>query len=563
MKSLYFIISIILLSGFSLKAEEIIRERVYVHTDKDCYIAGEEILLKFYLLDNNIQPSTISKVGYVEICDTVRPQMQMKVALEKGHGAGKIKIPTDMPSGVYLLSAYTRYMRNEDEKVFFNKQIAIINVEKQISDPKRFEIVEENKNTETDEKARQEKKESANFLIKTDRNNYGNRSKVLLLLDNIPDNTADLVISVSRNDAISNIPEVNKQEWLKQVKDTFKLSQQWVPEYEGHILSGRIVPEIQDKLFLTNISFVGKDIRYFMGQLNPKNGTTNFYTAGVYGKQQIVTSIVSMIYDKVPFRIDLISPFCESLPDNLPLLQIYPNEKQLLDRYIGVQVRDKMENDSLNNSVVPPLYNTLQPIKTYNLDEYTRFETLSETILEFVTRLRVSKIRDHRVISAYLEESKQFSMRTLVLLDGIPIYNHDDILQYNPMYIKIIDIYDGRYIFGNENYEGIISFITREGNLPFFTLSEGSQLLDYECPQIHTPLEIPDYSIDWIMNSRKPDFRHTLYWNPFVEFTKGQPLNLSFYTSDLCGEFKVTVEGITTDGKIIQGNSYFQVNVSY
>jgi hypothetical protein len=245
------------------------------------------------------------------------------------------------------------------------------------------------------------------------------------------------------------------------------------------------------------------------------------------------------------------------------LLQIYPDEKHLLDRYIGVQVRDKIENDSLNNSINLPHYSTLQPVKTYDLDEYTRFETLTETISEFITRLRVSKLGDQRMIGSFLEESKQYSMRTLVLLDGIPVYNHDDILKYNPMYIKIIDIYDGRFMFGNENYEGIISFITREGNLPFFTLSEGSQLLDYECPQLYYPLEIPDYSSEDVINSRKPDFRHTLYWNPFVELTKGQPINLSFYTSDLCGEFKITIEGVTTDGKVIQGSSYFQVDVSY
>ena len=560
MKSFYLIVSIILFSGFSIKAEEKVHERVYIHTDKDCYIAGEEILLKFYLINNNFQPSAVSKVGYVEICDTGRPQMQMKVALEKGHGAGKIQIPRDMPSGVYLLSAYTRYMRNEGEKVFFNKQIVIVNVENQVSDSKRFEVIEESENTGAKEKALQELKEPANLVIKTDRSNYGNRSKVLLLLDNIPDNTTDLIVSVSRNDSIAFVPGVNRQEWLKQVKDTIKLSHQWVPEYEGHIFSGRIVPETHDKQYVTNISFVGKDLRYFTGQLDSQNCTANFYTAGVYGRQQIVTSVISTIYDKVPFRVDLISPFCESLPDNLPLLQIYPNEKQFLDRYIGIQVRDRMDNDSLNNSFYHPIYSTLQPVKTYNLDEYTRFETISETILEFVTRLRVSKLRDHRVIGAYLEESKQFSLRTLVLLDGIPIYNHDDILQYNPMYIRMLDIYDGRFMFGNENYEGIISFVTREGDLPFFTLSEGSQLLSYECPQLYTPLEIPDYSSNEIMNSRKPDFRHTLYWNPFVEITKGQPINLSFYTSDLSGEFKVTVEGVTTDGKTIQGNSYFQVN---
>ena len=554
MKSIYLIISIILFSGFSLKAEERIYERAYVHTDKDCYIAGEDILLKFYVINTDFQPSALSKVGYIEICDTEKPQIQLKVALEKGHGTGKIKIPADIPTGVYLLSAYTRYMRNEGDNVFFKKQIAIVNAEQKISDSKRFGLVEKQENTQTEEK------ESAGLSIKTDRDEYGNRKKVVLSLENIPDNTADLVISVSRNDSIAFIPEINRQEWLKQVKNTFDFSQQWIPEYEGHIVTGRITPEIPDQQFLTNISFVGNDIRYIAGQPNPNNSAVNFYTAGIFGKQQIVTSIVSTLYDKIPYRIDLVNPFCESLPDDLPLLQIYPDEKKLMERYIGVQVQEKTNNDSLSNSIRPPVYCTFQPVKTYNLDEYTRFETVDETILEFISRLRVAKLRGKKVISAYLEETKLFSLRTLVLLDGIPVYNHEDILQYNPFYIKRINIYDGRYMFGNENYECIVSFTTTDFDLPFFQLGEGAQLLNYECPQFPSSLEFPEYSADTIKNSRKPDFRHTLYWNPFVKFTKGQPVNLSFYTSDLCGEFKVTVEGITTDGKMIKSNSYFHVN---
>ena len=557
MKSLYLILSIFLFSGFSLKAEERVYERVYAHTDKDCYIAGEDILVKFYLINNNFQPSDLSKVGYVEICDTEKPQMQFKIALEKGHGAGKVKIPTNISSGVYILSAYTRYMRNEGENVLFKKQIAIVNAGQQTPEPKRFELVEKYENIQKEEK------NPANLLVKTDRNEYENRKEVILQLDNIPDNTADLVISVSRNDSIAFVPEINNQEWLKQVRDTFRFSQQWIPEYEGHIITGIVVPEIKEQQYLlTNISFVGKDIRYFMGKLNLQNGIANFYTAGIYGKQQITTSVVSMIYDAVPYRFDLLSPFYGSLPENLPLLQIYPNEKRLLERYIGAQVNAKTDNDSISNFIQHSDYSTIRPAKTYNLDEYTRFETIGETITEFITKLRVARVRGNRVINVFFEETKQFSSRTLVLLDGIPVYNHEDILKYNPMYIKTVDIYDGRYMFSNENYECIVSFITREGDLPFFQLGKESQLLDYECPQLPLPLEIPDYSSNDMRNSRKPDFRHTLYWNPLVEFTKGQPVNLSFYTSDLCGDFKVKVEGITTDGKIIQGSSYFQVNSS-
>jgi hypothetical protein len=554
MKSLFYILPFFLSLCFSLNAEGQIRERAFVHTDKDCYIAGENILLKFYVIDGNFQPSGLSKVGYVEICDTEKPQMQLKVALEKGKGDGKIKIPNDVPSGIYQLSGYTRYMRNEGENVFFKKQIAIVNAGQQtLPDPKRFELTDNYEEIKTTEK------DPATLLIKTNQNEYANRQKVLLALDNIPDNTADLMVSVSRDDSIAFVSESNRGEWVKQVTNIFPLSNQWIPEYEGHIITGHIVPHPQNEELLSSVAFVGKNIHYINGQINPSSDTVNFYSANIFNNQQIVTSITSPLYEKGPYRVDLLTPFDESLPGSLPVLQIFPNKKQLLERYIGVQIQDKMDNDSLKNPIQPFDFSTFEPVLSYDLDEYTRFSSVSETILEFILRVFVRKIDGARRIQVYLPESQRFSLTTLVLLDGIPVYNHEDILKYNPMYIKWINIYDGRYSFGGKNFECIVSFHTREGNLPFFQLSDESQLLNYDCPQLHPLFYTPDYSTDSLKNFRKPDFRHTLYWNPDIAITKDKPVNLSFYTSDLCGKFKVTVEGITSDGKIIHGISYFNV----
>ena len=551
MKPLHLTLALFFLC-FSTKAEDRVYERVYVHTDKDCYIAGEDIRLKFYVIDTRFQPSDLSKVGYVEICSSEKPLMQLKVALKKGSGAGTIKIPGNIPSGVYRLSGYTRYMRNEGEDVFFGKQIAVVNPAQKNPDPKQFELVEEYVS------AYSENKESSDLSIKTDQSEYGNRREVRLSIDRIPANTADLVVSVTRNDSIARMPETNNREWLKQVTKTLPFSRQWIPEYEGHIITGRFVPDPKEEL-ATSLAFVGNDIRLFNGQINPQNGTVNFYTAGIFDNRQVVTSaILPGYYDKAPYRLDLLSPFCESSPVELPVLQIYPNENRIMERYIGVQLQEKANRDFLHNSGQIADYCTFEPTYSYDLDEYTRFPTISETILEFVIKVRVNKIRETRRISVF-KEDQRFSSKTLVLLDGVPVYNHEDILEYNPMHIKKINIYENQYMFGNIDFDCIVSFITKGKNLPYFQLTGESQLFNYECPQLPSEFDLPDYSTETAKKSGKPDFRHTLYWNPFVEATIGEPVRLSFYTSDLCGEFKVTVEGITTDGKMIRGVSYFRV----
>ena len=55
--------------------------------------------------------------------------------------------------------------------------------------------------------------------------------------------------------------------------------------------------------------------------------------------------------------------------------------------------------------------------------------------------------------------------------------------------------------------------------------------------------------------NRKPDFRHTLYWNPSV---KGQH-TAEFYTSDLEGFYVAVLQGVTEDGKEIDLRWEFEV----
>jgi hypothetical protein len=68
----------------------------------------------------------------------------------------------------------------------------------------------------------------------------------------------------------------------------------------------------------------------------------------------------------------------------------------------------------------------------------------------------------------------------------------------------------------------------------------------------------PEYTLENI-NSPKPDFRPTLYWNPDLQFENGRA-NVNFYTSDELAQYVVFVEGITKNGKICYGTASFTVD---
>lgn len=231
-----------------------------------------------------------------------------------------------------------------------------------------------------------------------------------------------------------------------------------------------------------------------------------------------------------------------------------------MERSIGIQLQQVVMLDSLDHGIPLQSCYGLQPYLNYNLDEYTRFSTMTETFVEFVRSVIIRKVNGKRRLKVLKEGEKRFNVgNTLVLLDGVPIHDHEDILKYNPKLVKKIDIYNSRYAFSGETFECMISLTTQKGNLPSIQLSDDSQLTVYECPQLPVAFSMPEYKNEVDRKSRKPDFRHTLYWNPSVKTEKGKATTLLFYTSDLEGEFKVVVEGFTHQGEAIRGETSFRV----
>jgi hypothetical protein len=104
-------------------------EKIFVHTDKTFYIAGESIWFKLYCVDETFhKPSDISKVAYVEIISAEnKAVLQEKISLDEGSGNGSFIIPSYISSGNYMLRAYSKWMENFDADYFFQTPITIIN----------------------------------------------------------------------------------------------------------------------------------------------------------------------------------------------------------------------------------------------------------------------------------------------------------------------------------------------------------------------------------------------------------------------------------------------------
>ncbi|MBO5818173.1 MAG: hypothetical protein J6R21_00565, partial [Bacteroidales bacterium] len=106
------------------------QEKIYLHTDKPYYSAGDTIWFKAYLLHAGLhQAMPFSRYVYVELINAQNQVIiREKVRPENQQYYCQMPLDSKMLPGQYSLRAYTNYMRNIDERYFFRKDIFIGNV---------------------------------------------------------------------------------------------------------------------------------------------------------------------------------------------------------------------------------------------------------------------------------------------------------------------------------------------------------------------------------------------------------------------------------------------------
>jgi hypothetical protein len=107
----------------------VIIEKTYLHTDRDTYFVGDDIWFKAYIVDASDRfLSNLSRNLHVELISPALHIVDSRIIrIDEGLGHGDFVVPENMVSGKYLIRAYTNYMRNIGEQLFFNKNITIIN----------------------------------------------------------------------------------------------------------------------------------------------------------------------------------------------------------------------------------------------------------------------------------------------------------------------------------------------------------------------------------------------------------------------------------------------------
>jgi len=555
LKHLILIPTAILLFVGNTAAHSQVNERVYMQTDKQLYLAGELLWLKLYTTDTEGRLLSLSKTGYVELVRDSIPEVQIKIDILDGTGAGWMELPAMLKTGYYRMIAYTRYMRNEGENVFFEKRIAIVNPFSQNNEP------------DTDDAATPftfpsiETGTSA-FELSANKSSYAKREKGEIRIKGLPAEHISIGVSITGTDPLL-IPNPTIHEWKKQLRGNslpFE-SLHFLPEYEGAIIDGVLIDletgapaEAPDATGL--LSFPGNEIQLFTGKTD-EHGRVSFFTQCVTGKHELTTTALAPPGKK--YRIDMQSPFSLHSPAVLPVFN--PDSAwidYLQDRNLSVQVSHAYLADSLSKIKALTPCTRYRPYSRYVLDEYTRFPNMEEVFIEFIAHASIRRTNEGRRFAMMNELFTASSTNILVLFDNIPVTEHELMLRYNPLLIKSIELHIGYYVFGGQFFDGMIVFYSYQHDFPGITFGESTQIYDYEGAQPYRFFYSPDYN-ETRVTSRLPDFRHTLLWEPFIRSNQQNELIIPFTTSDHTGSHTITIEGIGINGTVIQATQTFEV----
>ncbi|HEX6431079.1 MAG TPA: TonB-dependent receptor plug domain-containing protein [Niastella sp.] len=106
------------------------KEKVYVQTSHVFFKPGETMYFKIYVVKANTQtPSFMSNVVYTEVISPSGTVLQkLNYGVENGYAEGSFDFNEQAPGGVYKIRAYTTWMRNENENIFFVKEITLLKV---------------------------------------------------------------------------------------------------------------------------------------------------------------------------------------------------------------------------------------------------------------------------------------------------------------------------------------------------------------------------------------------------------------------------------------------------
>lgn len=549
-----------------------IEETLYIHCNTTTFLTGETLLFKVYSL-NPVRKtfSTISKIGYIELLDDANKSIvKQKITLKNGTGKGDFFISTSLKTGNYKLIAYTNWSRNKAENGISETAIFLINpFESNTPEEakKNMSVAKELVISSTSQKPETTPLHKSLIEARADKQKYGVREKVSLTINNSSKErlTGNFSVSVRKTDSLPAPKKTSSIDFLNALNSLNNSNQEkshFLPELRGELISGKIIAahdtkDLKDKTVA--LSLPGKSFGFKIAKTNEK-GHFQFildeHPSTINGVLQVMEK------DRNDYEIVLDAPNSVELKPtgfSNPLRLNSNNKKEIENRSIANQIENnyyQKKKDSLANlPKTVPFFHPLE--KEYVLDDYTRFPSLKETIIEVLYEISYKKEKDNYsiIIKDFSAQGEAYG-EALVMVDGILIQNVNDLFEYDMQNIYKVSFVNQGYVYGPKVFNGVINFVTKKNDYKIKSTGNFIKTVTLDRPQIEKKYFNPDYS--HTNSDRIPDFRYQLYWQPEVTLTENES-QLFFYTSDVKGLFEISIEGFSNQGDAVSLKEYITV----
>jgi hypothetical protein len=510
-------------------------------TDRDFYVSGESVLAKLYI------PEDIkTRIIHLDLIHPSGKQINA-VSLElKNHEAnGYFHLPDSLSSGTYLLRAYWS-VSGESSKMI--RELWITN---------RFS------SAEVPEKIQRMKGYSPSSVAETSQVKFSGiqaemttnkEIQTMIQLDEslLQSVKGNLLISVAQS--VSELKSATYQFDSKNGHDS-------LGEEKGIIRTGLVtdrktnLPVADATVYLT----IPDSVPGFQYYVTGSDGRFYFLIDRHYGTLPAVVQC----YSKDPVQRlklkldDLFAPIGQ-MPEFHDQPVSDDIKKVITNSIDAVTFQKVFAQEKLNNLPVPEkrageyqFYGKpTQVIDPQLFVDLPNFNEISRELLPGVKFRNYNNQPSIQVLNNPLHN--YFQETPLILMDGIPIRDLNVIKNMGSTDIDRVEICQNERFYGDLRFPGVVAIYTTKAD--YSGLPETDQLvkLNMEAIQIPTSLKGAIAAEPSI-----PDLRQALYWEPSAKPEKNIPV--SFRTSGVIGNFKISISGVKTDGTQFCSEKQFEV----
>ncbi len=338
---------------------------------------------------------------------------------------------------------------------------------------------------------------------------------------------------------------------------------EYAPESGGLLVMGRVLDNVTGTPasgISTYASSPGKSIRTYLSRSNDR-GIIKYELKDFFGSRKFFIQTNTELDST--YRFEITSPWSGEFsgyryPEfDLPEEQAPAIGRRSLDMQLQNIFQERFIKYFQPRIDSIPFYG--KPDEAYRLDDYTRFPTMEEVMREYVPGVVVRKRHDgFHFLNLDQVTNTIFRNNPLVLMDGMPVFDIDKVMNFDPRKVQKLDVMTHRYYLGHLSFEGVVSYTTYKGDLADFEPDPKALMTIYDGLQQEREFFVPGYNLPAQHDSRSPDTRHVLYWNPHIR-VEAKPSSLEFYVSDVPGVYKITIQGVGDEGQLVNESATFTV----